>query len=359
MSRVVFVGNVPYNMGEDQLIDFFKQVGHVVGFRLVYDRETNKPRGYGFCEFGDHQTAQSAVRNLNGKEIGGRALRIDLADSDPFLEGRTTVRGEIYDGPHGNQQQHQQHKHHDIHKPDILKGLPAGVSVPPGMTALDVITDSLTSIRPTQMLDVLAQMKTYVTNYPKQAQELLNHNPQLSYAIFQALILNDVVDRSVIQRMQDAAAKSSRPPPTHTPTPAFQHPQAYPPFPPPAMPGMGMPHQMPPQMPSASAHQYMQPPPTSTPNIPPYYQQQQSAPVQPPPMYSQIPPQPQAQMQPQTQAQTQPPPSAPPPGELDQQRLLLQLLQLTPEQVSVLAPNDRAVIEQVRNQYLSGQRSAP
>lgn len=64
------VGNVPYNMGEDQLIDVFKSVGQVVGFRyhiqerlfettiaktgyhrLVFDRETGKPRGYGFCEF--------------------------------------------------------------------------------------------------------------------------------------------------------------------------------------------------------------------------------------------------------------------------------------------------------------------
>ena len=49
--------------------------------------------------FTDHQTAQSAVRNLYGKEFGGRALRIDLADSDPFVEGLTTVRGEIFDSP--------------------------------------------------------------------------------------------------------------------------------------------------------------------------------------------------------------------------------------------------------------------
>ena len=48
----------------------------------------------------DHETAssESAVRSLNGQEIGGRPLRIDLADSDPFLEGKTTTRGEIIDG---------------------------------------------------------------------------------------------------------------------------------------------------------------------------------------------------------------------------------------------------------------------
>jgi RNA recognition motif-containing protein len=48
--------------------------------------------------FKDHETALSAVRNLNGTDVGGRPLRIDLADSDPFLEGKTTVRGELLDG---------------------------------------------------------------------------------------------------------------------------------------------------------------------------------------------------------------------------------------------------------------------
>lgn len=48
-------------------------------FRLVYDRETGKPKGYGFCEYKDQETALSAMRNLNGYEIGGRTLRVDNA----------------------------------------------------------------------------------------------------------------------------------------------------------------------------------------------------------------------------------------------------------------------------------------
>ena len=49
----------------------------------------------------DHETAQSAVRNLNNVDCGGRPLRIDLADSDPFLEGKTTMRGELIDNAGG------------------------------------------------------------------------------------------------------------------------------------------------------------------------------------------------------------------------------------------------------------------
>uniref|UniRef100_A0A672SZ75 Cleavage stimulation factor subunit 2 tau variant-like n=1 Tax=Sinocyclocheilus grahami TaxID=75366 RepID=A0A672SZ75_SINGR len=54
--RSVFVGNIPYEATEEQLKDIFSEVGLVVSFRLVYDRETGKPKGYGFCEYQDQET---------------------------------------------------------------------------------------------------------------------------------------------------------------------------------------------------------------------------------------------------------------------------------------------------------------
>src|SRR4051812_31645497 len=62
------VGNIPYGSTEEQLAEVFKEVGPVVSFRLVFDRDTGKPRGYGFCEYRDSETALSAMRNLNGYE---------------------------------------------------------------------------------------------------------------------------------------------------------------------------------------------------------------------------------------------------------------------------------------------------
>ncbi|KAJ3503886.1 hypothetical protein NLJ89_g8232 [Agrocybe chaxingu] len=160
MSKVVFVGNVPYNMGEDQLIDVFKSVGQVAGFRLVFDRDTGKPKGYGFCEFLDHDTAASAVRNLNGTDVGGRPLRIDLADSDPFLEGKTTVRGELLDGGYpGPSEPRSQWRSRNSDPEAFLANVPPGIQIPKGSSALDSISQTLATMPPNQLMEVLAQMK--------------------------------------------------------------------------------------------------------------------------------------------------------------------------------------------------------
>jgi cleavage stimulation factor subunit 2 len=80
--RCVFVGNIPYDATEEQLREICGEVGPVVSFRLVTDRETGKPKGYGFCEYKDEETALSARRNLQSYEINGRQLRVDFAEND-------------------------------------------------------------------------------------------------------------------------------------------------------------------------------------------------------------------------------------------------------------------------------------
>lgn len=81
-SRVVFVGNIPWDRTEEDLKEIFSSVGPIRAFRMLHDRETGKSRGYGFCEFEDAETASSAIRNLNGYDVGGRFLRVDYAEND-------------------------------------------------------------------------------------------------------------------------------------------------------------------------------------------------------------------------------------------------------------------------------------
>jgi RNA recognition motif-containing protein len=89
-GRSVFVGNIPYDATEEDLMGLFREVGPVVSFRLVYDKETGRPKGMGFCEFADAAAAQSALRNLNGREFKGRTLRVDVADET--LTAKATKR---------------------------------------------------------------------------------------------------------------------------------------------------------------------------------------------------------------------------------------------------------------------------
>jgi cleavage stimulation factor subunit 2 len=105
-------------------------------------------------------------------DVGGRPLRIDLADSDPFLEGKTTVRGELIDGGETRAQwrerenakrdrERERDKESDSTKdrPSFLRNLPQGVPVPPGTSALDLISQTLATMNPAQLVEVLAQFK--------------------------------------------------------------------------------------------------------------------------------------------------------------------------------------------------------
>ncbi|VDN33540.1 unnamed protein product [Cylicostephanus goldi] len=66
LATASVIGNISYEVPEDTIRQIFSKVGHVVHIKMVHDRETGKPKGYGFIEFLDVQTAELAIRNLNG-----------------------------------------------------------------------------------------------------------------------------------------------------------------------------------------------------------------------------------------------------------------------------------------------------
>lgn len=187
-ERSVFVGNIPYEATEDQLKDIFNEVGSVVSFRLVFDRESGKPKGYGFAEYQDQETAMSAMRNLNGRELHGRPLRVDHATSEKnrnqFSEEATNIR---------------------------LPGPPIeseyGDSCPPH-GAPEAISKAVASLPPEQMFELMRQMKQCIQNNPVEARNMLLQNPQLAYALLQAQVVMRIVDPEIAMKM------------LHRPTPA-------------------------------------------------------------------------------------------------------------------------------------------
>jgi RNA recognition motif-containing protein len=75
----IYVGNLSYGMSEDELRDAFGAFGQVSTVKILMDRETGRSRGFGFVEMPNQNEAESAISQLNGKDVGGRALRINEA----------------------------------------------------------------------------------------------------------------------------------------------------------------------------------------------------------------------------------------------------------------------------------------
>lgn len=173
--RSVFVGNIPYDATEEKLRDIFSAVGPVLSFRIVFDRETGKPKGYGFCEYKDQETATSAIRNLNGHDLGGRQLRVDSASNERARdEPEPQVTG---DNPQLQQLQHQ--------APPVAEPL---------VDAQTVINNVLCSLPPEQLFDMCKQLKTSLLINPNETRQLLVQNPQLSFAILQSLVMIKAID---------------------------------------------------------------------------------------------------------------------------------------------------------------------
>ncbi|VDO98853.1 unnamed protein product [Heligmosomoides polygyrus] len=78
----VYVGNLPYETTEDAIGSLFSQAGQVTNVRIVSDRETGRPKGFGFCEFSDEAGAQNAVNTFNGTDFNGRSLRVNFASKN-------------------------------------------------------------------------------------------------------------------------------------------------------------------------------------------------------------------------------------------------------------------------------------
>jgi RNA recognition motif-containing protein len=78
MSKNIYVGNLSWSTTEDEVRSAFEAYGQVISVKLIEDRETGRPRGFGFVEM-DDAGALEAIKNLDGKEFGGRNLKVNEA----------------------------------------------------------------------------------------------------------------------------------------------------------------------------------------------------------------------------------------------------------------------------------------
>lgn len=284
------------------------QAGHVSSFRLMTDNNTGKPRGYGFATYADADSAASAVRNLNDYEVGGRKIRVDWPhqnnkDSVPQNYDQDSMANEAaQNGPAAS---------------TALPPMPPGVDLQPNIRATDAISQTLNALPPQTLLDVLTQMKSLAISEPAKTTEILRSQPQLAYAIFQALLLMGLVDDKIFQQVLEQPQARAAP---------------LPPQPPPVLPPQQHPHPFPPPIPG---QQY--------PGFPPPLPGQQPPNMQARTPYGAPPPMPQHVQQPPQTQQAQP--------TLSENQMIQQILAMDQRTIDSLPPNDRAQIMALRSTY--------
>ena len=156
-SQAVFIGNIAYNATEGQLADMCKIVGRVKEVRFAFDGATGRFRGYGFCTFVDAETAESAVRNLNGTMFLGRRLSVSPA------HGRGRKRA----------------------SPPPSGARAAGDEAP---------LRFVRAMSRGQMTDLVARFGELVRSNPARARQLLVENPPFGCVIVHALTALGLVD---------------------------------------------------------------------------------------------------------------------------------------------------------------------
>ncbi len=361
--RSVFVGNIPNDVTEDQLKEIFSQVGPVLSFRIVYDKDSGKAKGYGFAEYPDQETAQSAMRNLNNYDLSGRILRVDHASSEKskeelrLLAQAVTGRGE--DSPYGD-------------------------AVEPA-EAPEEISKAVASLPPEQMFELMRQMKACIKNNPVEARTMLLQNPQLAYALLQAQVVMKIVDpKAAVELLHRVSTKVDAIRPIQNLAPQMNTG-----FQPNLMPGPGPMHPQAPNM-AGGAEPWRQNPPQD-PRARTMGGMEFQAPVMPPqggppaaPMHMQMPPNQQMQapnmpnVDPRARVAPQPGTSGPPapimvpaggaaaaassgeapPGssEAEKAKVISQVMKLTDAQINQLPPEQRQSIIALREQIMKSQK---
>ncbi len=95
----IYVGNLPFTATEDEVRSLFEKHGKVESVKLINDRETGRPRGFGFVEMASSD-AQTAISQMNGFNMGGRPLRVNEAQERP-ARGPRPGGGGGYGGSRG------------------------------------------------------------------------------------------------------------------------------------------------------------------------------------------------------------------------------------------------------------------
>ena len=89
MATKLFVGSLPYSTTDEELSEAFSAVGTVVSAKVIFDRDTQRSKGFGFVEMSDDAAGQKAIAELDGATVEGRSIKVNIAKPREERPART------------------------------------------------------------------------------------------------------------------------------------------------------------------------------------------------------------------------------------------------------------------------------
>lgn len=186
-EATVFVGNLTHMASEEDIKRFFEEVGPTKDMRLPTDKDTGRRRGYGFVEMADAELAEAARRHLNGRELKGRAVRIDLSNDAKAERGEAKERpthsshattnaavSTTTTSGRGKKREHREEAEDD------------GTAE----SANELIGRKLNELSTKQLFDLLRQVKTLAESDFMKARQILLANPQLTQVLHASCLIH-------------------------------------------------------------------------------------------------------------------------------------------------------------------------
>ena len=171
-STCVSIGKFPFDYTEEQVRDIASSVGPVLDVKLLFDELTGKSKGYAIINYGDNETAASAVRNLNYMTLpNGRFLKCSFI-TDYDMNNSESVK---------------------------LPPLPLGIQIHPNQNASQVISSILSNIDSNSALQIMKEIQTMSKKNPKSTKVLLERFPQLSLALVELGLLSNTTNQELIE----------------------------------------------------------------------------------------------------------------------------------------------------------------
>ncbi|SCU90161.1 LANO_0D07800g1_1 [Lachancea nothofagi CBS 11611] len=196
-ARVVYLGSIPYDQTEEQILDLCSNVGPVVNLKMMFDPQTGRSKGYAFVEYRDLEASASAVRNLNGYQLGNRHLKCG------YYGGGDMVLG---GAGNGSTLQNEEEKN------PLFMGLPPGIDVNINMTTPAMMISSvLAKGSKEEQIDLLRALQSMAQNNAEQFTNLLEQCPQLSFVVAELLLTTGLstVDDLTQLAVQNNSTKST------------------------------------------------------------------------------------------------------------------------------------------------------